>query len=98
VDRAQDYENMVLERRAIVRTAEGGRGALVSFDLVQLRIVESSIVDSPIPSELRGQAMSAVGSAAAALGLNDNVDQKKKAAAKSLAASLFDGAIGIGGF
>jgi hypothetical protein len=98
VDEARDYEDMAMERRAVVRSAEGGKAAQVQIDLVQIKIVESSVVDSPIPSELRGQAMSAVGSAAAALGLNDSVDEKKKTAAKSLAASLFDGALGGIGF
>jgi hypothetical protein len=94
VDEARDYEDMVLESRAIVRTADGGQGATVQLELVQIKVVEVSLVNSPISADLRGQGMSALGSAAAALGANKNVDDKKKEQVKSLAASLYDGAMG----
>lgn len=94
VDEARAYENMAIERRAVVRSADGGKAAQVQLDLVQIKIVTSAVVDAPIPAELRGQGMTAVGSAAATLGKNANVDEKKKEQVKSLAASLFDGALG----
>jgi hypothetical protein len=95
VDEARDYENMVIESKAIVRTAEGGKACSVTLTLSQIKVVESAVVDSPIPSELRGQLATAAGSAAAKLGANQNVDEKKREQTKSLAASLFDGAAGL---
>jgi hypothetical protein len=98
VDEARDYENMAIESKAIVRTAEGGKACSVTLTLKQLKIVESKTVDSPIPSELRGMLSKAVGSIAAKAGASETVDEKKKEQVKSLAASLYDGgASALGG-
>jgi hypothetical protein len=94
VDEAADYEDMVITGRVVTRTAEGGKCAIIQCELVQIKIVESKTVESPIPAQLRGAGLNALGSVAALLGNNGNVDEKKREQVKSMAASLYDGAFG----
>lgn len=88
-DEASDYDNMAIESRVITRTAEGGKACIISLQLRQVEFATTSTVDAPISAELRGQAVTSAGSAAAKKSPNE---EAKKTELKSLAASLFDGA------
>jgi len=84
-----DYDSMLVERVGETRAIEDGSGATFSVDLKQIEKVSSQTVQAPVPAEVRGQITVSQGSKAAQASKND---EKKSEKAKSLAASLFDGA------
>lgn len=86
-DEARDYTDMAITGRVIVRTSEGGKACEVQLQMQQIKIVTSAVVDAPIPAEVRGQGLTAGGSAS---GKTDAQGEAKKIQMKSLAATLFD--------
>lgn len=90
----RDVEDMLIERIANARTTETSGGMPFQIDLRKVEIVESEIVKAPEPTEARGALQKSKGSKNA----QDDKDKKKEQKAKSIAASLFDGAAGaLGG-
>lgn len=88
VDELRTYENMVITSVVGTRVAQT-YGAAFQVELDAINIVESKLVDLPIPAEPRGQATKS--SASSPKNSNSSpVDDAKKKAAKSFAASLFD--------
>jgi hypothetical protein len=52
---SRDYENMLLETVAVNRNARTGTGATFTLAFRELKKVEVSIVNAPVPTEIRGQ-------------------------------------------
>jgi len=87
----RDYDNMLIERESEPRTVDDGTGCKFQIDLKRIRIVSSQTVDAPKPAEARGSPKATTGSKS---GTADPNDAAKRAALKSTAASLADGAAG----
>lgn len=92
VDELRTYEDMVITSVVGTRVAQT-YGAAFQIELDAIKVVESKLVDLPIPAEPRGQTTKS--SASSPKNSNSSpVDEAKKKAAKSFAASLFDFAAG----
>ncbi len=87
------YENMMLEKITVTRTAGSGDGAQIHLDFKQLRMVEAKIVTAPIPTEIRGIIAKSKGAQGPK---NAKAEVQKKSVAKSLIDQLTGGK-GIGG-
>ncbi len=89
VDELKVYENMVLTSVIGTRTAQL-YGAAFQLELEQIKVVESKLVDLPVPAEPRGQKPKTTSGSPKDSGKTP-VDDAKKSAALRFAQGLFGG-------
>ncbi len=87
VDELQTYEDMVITSVMGTRTQQV-YGAAFQLELERITIVESKLVDLPVPAEPRGQKAKVTASSPKTSGKTP-VDEAKKSAAVRIAQSLF---------
>lgn len=88
VDELRTYENMVIANLVGTRTAQF-YGAVFQIELEAINVVESKLVDLPLPAEPRGQAGKATAGSPKSSG-STPVDEAKKSFALSVAQGLFN--------
>lgn len=85
VTSSKDFQNMVLRSHTIKKNESTGTGATFALEFQQIRLVETKIVNAPIPTETRGKKAVSKG----AQGTKPAKDQPKK---KSLLKTLLGAA------
>lgn len=90
VARDFDIDNMMLGRIGLARTPDDGTVSTFTLEFTQVRIVSSSEVEAPVPTELRGLAVTPVGNKA----IKDGDDAKNQVP-ESLASQLGGGAASL---
>lgn len=82
VDEAKTYQNMVIASLAITRTNQF-RGAAVALELEQIRIVDTRLVDRPVPVEVRAKPTISTAGSAKSKGSTEAEESSKSAALKA---------------
>jgi hypothetical protein len=91
---ARDYENMLLESVSLNKTARTGTGATFTLMFREMRKVQVSIVNAPIPTEIRGNIKKPKGIKAPVSAPAVDVPGQKKSmlfGAKEMVDKLFTG-------